>query len=355
MIPVVACCSTDEVLRASVTGGLLLDIPGAVVIRHDIDAGAGTLRRLVHDATGTIEDRVRDLAHACLGCALREDIVPAIREVAFARPSAIVLALPVTAEPVPVLQALVELASEGAIQVGGVVTAVDGSDLAWDLCGDDLLRERGLALSEDDERAMGEVLARQLEGADLVVTAEGPDAIGRALLDHMTAPGVAVAPLHEADVASLLEPRDLESVAHRGDPLVAAASGESEREGVWTVELESWRPFHPERLMEHLHTLGGGPGRSRGVFWLPTRPDLVCHWDGAGGQLSLGDFSTWSDSGCPSHTRLVVTGVDGDPREIVDVFEKTLLTDAELAAGLDGWAGRDDGFDPWLGERRGAA
>ncbi|GAB47438.1 hypothetical protein [Mobilicoccus pelagius] len=123
MTPVVTCCSTDEVLRESLTAGLLLDLPGAVVVLHDLDPVAGTLRRLVHDAERTWEDRIEPLAHTCLGCALREDIVPAIREVAFRRPTAIVLALPVTAEPVPVLEALVGLAEEGIVDIGGVLAA----------------------------------------------------------------------------------------------------------------------------------------------------------------------------------------------------------------------------------------
>ena len=355
MIPVITCCSTDEVLRSSVTGGLLLDLSGAVVVRHDIDAAAGTLRRVVSDATGILEDRIQDLAHTCLGCALREDIVPALREVAFRRPSAIVLALPVTAEPVPVLRALVELQDEGMVSVGAVVTSFQAEDAPWDLCGDDLLSDRGLALSSDDERAMGEVLTRQIEGADVVVLDSPLDELGEALVDHLTPPGIALMRLHEVDAVALLQPRSREEVLRRGDPLAVEVSHAPEREGVWTVELESWRPFHPDRLMRNLETLGSVPGRSRGVFWLPTRPNAVCQWDGTGGQLSIGELSTWSDAGESARTRIVVTGIDGTPDEIAETFAATLLTDSELAGGLGAWAGRADGFDPWLGEQRGAA
>lgn len=45
MTAVLTCCTTDEVLRASLSGELLLDLPGAVIVRHDIDAAEGTLRR----------------------------------------------------------------------------------------------------------------------------------------------------------------------------------------------------------------------------------------------------------------------------------------------------------------------
>lgn len=358
MIPVITCCSVDEVLRASVSAGLLLDLPGALVVSHDLDHGKGTLRRLIHGQEGTLEDVTLPLAHTCLGCALREDIVPTLRELAATNPTALVLALPVTAEPVPVLRALVELADEGVVSIGAVLSVLGTEDLAWDVCGDDLLSERGLALAEDDERALGEVLVRQVEGADVLVVDAMPDALGETLLAHLSRRGTTLSSIHELVAAELLVPREREDVLHRGDPLTdhrAGANGCAPcREGVWTVRLESWRPFHPERLRENLEILGGRPGRSRGVFWLPTRPHTVCQWEGAGGQISLGDLSTWHDAGHTACTRLVVTGVDGEAEEITQAFHRTLLTDAELAAGLHVWAGREDGFDPWLGQRHAA-
>ncbi|WP_313021913.1 GTP-binding protein [Mobilicoccus sp.] len=359
MIPVITCCSVDEVLRASVGAGLLLDLPGAVVVSHDIDHGGGTLRRLIQGAEGIRDDETRPLDHACLGCALREDILPTVRDLAATNPAAIVLALPVTAEPVPVLRALVELADEGIITIGAVISAVATGDLAWDVCGDDLLTERGLALSEDDERALGEVLVRQIEGADVVLLDGTPDALGEALLDHLSPVRTERSPLHEVDAFALLTPRDREDVLHRGDPLTDHRAGADGcvpcREGVWTVTLESWRPFHPERLRENLEILGGRPGRSRGVFWLPTRPHTACQWEGAGGRISLGDLATWQDVGCDACTRMVVTGVEGEAEEVVAAFHASLLTDVELADGFRAWAGEDDGFDPWLGERHQAA
>jgi hypothetical protein len=52
------------------------------VVRHDIDAGAGTLRRVVVDAYGLVEDETVPLEHACPSCAVREDALPAIARLA---------------------------------------------------------------------------------------------------------------------------------------------------------------------------------------------------------------------------------------------------------------------------------
>ncbi|NED95650.1 cobalamin biosynthesis protein CobW [Phytoactinopolyspora alkaliphila] len=42
----------------------------------------------------------------------------------------------------------------------------------------------------------------------------------------------------------------------------------------------------PGRLMRSIEQLGTGRVRARGRFWLPTRPQTLCLWDGAGGQSS---------------------------------------------------------------------
>jgi G3E family GTPase len=116
------------------------------------------------------------------------------------------------------------------------------------------------------------------------------------------------------------------------------------------VDLDSWRPLHPDRLHESIEALASGPLRGRGRFWLPTRPDTLAVWDGAGGQLSIGVAGGWI--GVPRRSRLVVTGTAPDPGLLEQAFDRALVTDAELGRGIGWWAGRGDGFDPWLGERR---
>ena len=65
------------------------------------------------------------------------------------------------------------------------------------------------------------------------------------------------------------------------------------RSGVWRLDLRSTRPVHPIRFQDELVALGSGPRRSRGCFWLPTRPADICVWDGAGGQVGIAAARTW--------------------------------------------------------------
>ena len=74
--------------------------------------------------------------------------------------------------------------------------------------------------------------------------------------------------------------------------------------------------------------LGGGHRRTRGCFWLPTRPTQVCQWEGAGGMLSIGAFDDWYDM--RPHTRIVVVGTDEGREELETTLRSCLLTDDEI-------------------------
>jgi G3E family GTPase len=112
------------------------------------------------------------------------------------------------------------------------------------------------------------------------------------------------------------------------------------------LELTSPLAFHPERLLDDLERLGAGRHRSRGCFWVPTRPDQVVVWDGAGGQLSIGNGERWG-SRAPM-TQLVFTGVGTPPDQLSSSFREMLLTPDEAAA-RGAWRLNEDGFEPWLG------
>ena len=129
-----------------------------------------------------------------------------------------------------------------------------------------------------------------------------------------------------------------------------APTGAPDADGVWTLDLRTWRPLHPQRLHEEVEAVATAGTRSRGRFWLPGRPAVVGAWDGGGGQLSLGDVGYWDKT--ERSTRLVVTGMHPALRaHVAAAFDRVALTDAELARGRDWWVARDDGFDQWLGAR----
>lgn len=362
-VPLSLLTTIDPFLRSTAIVAVLVDSPRSVVLRHDIDHEAGQIRRVVMDSTGVLEDERLHLEHTCLGCAVRTDAVPVLRRLATdGRWDDVVLALPVTADSLPVTIALDAATRPGAelemMHLATVMTAVDTDTVEEDLLGIDSVAERGIGLVRDDERAVGEVLAGHLAHADLVVTSTGGSThpglharCGAELVEHLRAhDSRRIDGLHEISASHLTATRhDLVAAQRRCNPLHAHAVTH-QGSHAWTLELTSSRALHPERLLECIEELGTGRIRSRGVFWVPTRPDSICQWDGAGGQLYIGELGTWEDRA--PHTRLLFTGVArGDRALLREAFEAVLTTDDEMAGGGLAWLGREDVLAPWLGER----
>ena len=358
-LPLALLSTIDPVLRDAVALAATLE-PGTVVLRYDLldDAEDGRIRRLVTDLDGVVEDVVVPLDHACTSCAVREDAMPTLRRLAGERRwGQAVLALPVSAESLPIARTLAPHATRGGAlsqyRLAAVICAADLATFADDVLGDDLLAERDRALSADDRRSVGEALVGLVEHADVVVTDGDAGLLPAAseLLDHLRArDGARVDGLHLVDGRRLFGTRhdpevgELRTDLDR-DPTVDGAGSH----GVRTLRLRSDRPFHPDRLRDGVERLGSGPVRSRGVFWVPTRPDSVVGWEGSGGQLSVGTLGDWDEE--EARTDLTFTGLEGDLEHLPAAFAELLLSDDEIAQGLSPWLGRHDVLVDWLGER----
>ncbi|TYL45507.1 cobalamin biosynthesis protein CobW [Nocardioides sp. BGMRC 2183] len=357
VVPVILISGVAERPLLSASVSLQLDLPDTVAVQHTIDPERHTLTRTVSDLQGVRERKVIDLAHACVPCAIREDIVPTLARLAEdGRWRGIVAALPIAAEPDQVCRVLAARPAVAPyLTVAASVTALDGATLRADLFGDDLLDERGLATSPEDRRGVAEVACSLVEYADTVCLTEEPTDAELAALRLLARPDVPVV----TDASALDATRLVAGVHHhlrtetwvgavRRGPLPLAATP-----GAWRLELVSPRPLHPIRFTDELAVIGGGPRRSRGCFWLPTRPDDICAWAAAGGQASVGTAGRWGRS--ERVTRIQMVGLDPlpgepDPRPAIRAaFGRSLITDDEVAAkGLvwdEGW----DGLEPWLG------
>jgi G3E family GTPase len=352
-VPVVVLTGVDADAMASATIALQWDLPNAVVVHHWIDVESGMLVRTVSDVTGVLERVEADLEHACVSCAVREDVVPTLERLARGRWDAIVAHLPVGADAVQVCRVVAQDGQLRGVRVAGVLCAVDGARLVDDLLGDELLRERGVQTAEDDDRGVAEVGAAQVEYADAVHILGAEESIGDrevALVRALARPGALVL----ADGETLEPARLLAGIHdHAAAEAWAARVGSGplhsvDSDHVWRLDLRADRPFHPDRLYQDIEAIGGGPRRSRGCFWLPTRPTVACVWDGAGGQLSIGVAEPWARR--RPYTRILVTGMDDGRDAVAAAFRHCLLTDAELSRRGRFWESAGDGFEAWLGD-----
>lgn len=247
------------------------------------------------------------------------------------------------------------------VRVAGVVMASESKSLPDLLVTDDLLVERELHTSATDRRGVAEVAARLVEYADVIAMFDASglgSPQGEALVRSLARPGALVVSgwpglRHDDLIAGVHHHSSSEEwVADVFTGPMADLDGDH----VWRLDLMATDPIDPGRFLDRLEDLGTGPHRTRGFFWMPTRPDDVIAWQGAGGQISVGATETWA--GRPRHSRIVVTGLRdcGDDRETIRrAFLDSLVDDGERASRGTTWQVAEDGLEPWLGPIPGAA
>ncbi|TCR11574.1 GTP-binding protein [Streptomyces sp. BK205] len=481
--------------RKATVERLLADVPGSVVLHHDLaTAAAGTVVRTIRDAGGILSAGETPLVNDCACCALREDLVPELRRLDAAGTLRLaVVELWDSVEP----KAMAEVVAAGGLTVTGVITAVDPALVLPYLGNGDDLADRGLAAAATDQRTVADTFARQLEYAPVLAVLDSPEADeeDRELLaqlhptahqipigtgrptttdhatrltdpsvpdhatrltdptnsdhptrltdpsvpdhptrltdptnsDHPTRPTDPAIPDHPArptdpahtdhatrptdstptdhpvqptdasgtlypvrptDASGTLYPLrpsprsalaraalagfDVESAAAAQHPACARLPAEADAHGVSTLVWHRCRPFHPERLYEALEDITCAAARSRGRFWLADKPDVLLHWDAAGGALCVESVGPWLASlpdaawdmvppvrraaaaldwhpehgDCCQHLVFTSPGLDRDGLE--RLLESCLLTDAEYAAGRDAWKRLPPAFDTLL-------
>lgn len=355
-IPILIITGVDATSTAAATVGLQWDLPDSAVIRHHLDMPAAKLTRTVSDAGGVVDEVMIDLAGGCVNCSLDEDLLAVVERVAGSgRWASIILHLPPSMEARSLCRGLAQGDRlRRLVRVAAVVAALRGESVRDDLLGNSSLQDIGAEAAPDDDRGVGEVLAAQVEYADVVICVSGCDQTARELLTALARPGAAVH--HQPflpDGRRLLAARhDLERSEAWAAPLRSEPMPPLAGRRVWRLDLSSDRPFHPDRLMTEIELLGGGEHRSRGTFWLPTRPRDLCGWDGCGGHLSIGTLQPAIRH--RPFTRIVIVGdwATESVNALVAHFDRCLLTGSELAERGRVWGVAEDGFEPWLGPIR---
>ena len=346
-LPVLVVSAIESDLQDSAATALLRGGGQTLAITYRYDPNAGTLTRDIRRGLRAAEAQIVTLASCCLSCSVRSDLATVLPALHWEQPEAVLVCPPPAMDPIPLVSGISDLEPDGDLRMAAALSVFRAGALRSDLFGTDLLIERGLAVAQDDRRSVGEVLARQLETADVIVLAGGRSRSDDGLLEHLvgrdrlrlTIPAL-------GDAAGGLVRRS-STALEQADLRRVTPSGAVDAGGIWTLDLSTWKPFHPERLLACIERLGSGRLRGRGVFWLASRPSTRCAWDGAGGQLSVGPIDEWD---CPPFTRLVITGTGRHAPRLRRAFDEALLTDRELARGLQYWLPIDgDGWETWLG------
>ncbi|GIF16735.1 CobW family GTP-binding protein [Actinoplanes teichomyceticus] len=370
---------------------LLIGADRLLAISHDLTGiRHGIVRRTVRSATALIEQSTVEPVHGCVSCTLRDDVLPTLVRLARTCPdSDLLLVLPPAVEPETVATACARCLVDGApvtdaVRFDSYVTVVDADRFLGDLASSDDLRDRDLHAADDDHRAVAEVVAHQVEFCDTVILWSRPDTDPVELsrlgtLVHRLAPWAVQVPTgttHSLDCTGLTalvhgtgrhDPRrpGVLGLALEGRPIAVHAPSP---DGVTSIVFESRRPFHPQRWHDALGTLTGDALRGRGQLWIASQPDAVVGFECAGGGVRMDGLGYWlaalpverwtrtsddrrlaADLGWDPYygdrrTVLALIGLRLDAAAITGTLRSCLLTDAELADGMDRWRQLSDPF-----------
>ncbi len=336
------------------------------------------------------EEKLVEMSNGCICCTLREDLLEEVSKLAQDEHfDYLVIESTGISEPLPVAETFT-FADENGVSLSDVanldtmVTVVDAVNFLKDYEEAQYLQETGESLSEEDERSVADLLVDQVEFADVILINK-TDLAKTADTDRLTAilktlnTHARIIPVTQGQV-------DMDAVLSTGlfnFERAQQAPGwlkemrgehipETEEYGISSFSYVARRPFHPEKFYQFLHSTEeyGKLIRSKGYFWLASRPEFAGQWSQAGG-IARYDFAgmfwkavpkenwptdedylasiekQWVEPFGDMRQELVFIGQGLDKTNITRALDDCLLSEGEVLQGKDYWTTLHDPFSAW--------
>ena len=260
------------------------------------------------------DESLVEMSNGCICCTLREDLLREVEKLASeGRFDYLLIESTGISEPVPVAQTFSYVDDVTGIdlsrfaQLDTMVTVVDAANFTRDFGSQDTLQDRMLNEDDpDDRRSIVNLLTDQVEFADVIVVnkvdlveeeqQQKLLAILRSL--NATAEIIPVSygnlPLDKIVNTQKFDFEKSASAAAWVQELQKEHLPETEEYGISSFVFRARLPFHPQRFWNHLQSgWNASIIRSKGLFWLATRPDQALSWSQAGGSLRAEPAGVW--------------------------------------------------------------
>lgn len=321
------------------------------------------------------EEKLVEMSNGCICCTLREDLLKEVEKLAKEdRFDYLLIESTGISEPLPVAQTFSYADENSGIDLSRfskldtMVTVVDALNFGKDFGSMDTVLTRGLN-SEDpyDRRSIVNLLTDQVEFANVIVLNK-TDLISREKLAELKAilqklnpeANILEARFGEVALESILNTGlfDFEKASHSAGWIHELEKPyhppETEEYGLGSVVFRSRKPFHPTRFWNYISDQWPeGIIRSKGLFWLASRPNEALNWSQAGGSVRAEKAGVWWASvpkkewvirgGNLSYIQsrmdpdwgdrineLVLIGQDLDSELLLKELESCLCTDPEI-------------------------
>ncbi|MDY7069024.1 putative metal chaperone YciC [Pseudomonas extremaustralis] len=339
------------------------------------------------------EEKLVEMSNGCICCTLREDLLEEVGKLAKeGRFDYLLIESTGISEPLPVAETFTfrdenEQSLADIARLDTMVTVVDGVNFLLDYQAAESLASRGETLGEEDERSITDLLIEQIEFADVILISK-IDLISShereelmAILERLNAQAQIIPMvMGEVPLDKILNTGrfDFERAAQAPgwlQELRGEHVPETEEYGIASTAYRARRPFHPQRFFDFIDRpwINGKLLRSKGFFWLASKHRDAGSWSQAGGLMRHGFAGRWwrfvpknqwpedeesvaaimgnwqlSTGDC--RQELVFIGQNIDFAQMRAELDACLLTDEEMALGVEGWRLLADPFGPWYEE-----
>ena len=336
------------------------------------------------------EEKLVEMSNGCICCTLREDLLEEVNKLAKdGRFDYLVIESTGISEPLPVAETFT-FADEDGVSLSDVadldtmVTVVDAVNFLKDYDEAKHLNDTGESLGEEDERSVADLLVEQVEFADVILVSK-TDLAEAADIERLTAilqtlnTRAKIIPIAQGqvDIDAVLSTGlfDFEQ-AQQSPGWLKEMRGEhvpeTEEYGIGSFSYLARRPFHPEKFYQFLHSTQeyGKLIRSKGYFWLASRPQFAGQWSQAGGIARYGfagmfwnavpkenwptdeDYlasikEQWVEPFGDMRQELVFIGQGLDQAKMTRVLDDCLLSEEEVLRGKEYWLTLNDPFPEW--------
>jgi G3E family GTPase len=269
------------------------------------------------------EEKLVEMSNGCICCTLRDDLVKEVEKLANEnRFDYLLIESTGISEPVPVAQTFTFEDDNQGINLSKLsrldtlVTVVDCLNFHNDFNSDDNIIDRKLNDDVLDTRRIVDLLIDQVEFANVIVLnkidlVEEDIVKELELVIHKLNPTARIfktvngnIDLKEILNTKLFDSKDASEFHTWKEELKKEHVPETEEYGISSFVFKSKVPFHPERFAWYLeHIFPTSIIRTKGIFWIASRPDDAISLGQAGTSLKIEKAGVWWDS-IPHYERL---------------------------------------------------
>lgn len=257
------------------------------------------------------KEKLVEMSNGCICCTLREDLLLEIKKLALElKFDYLVIESSGISEPIPVAETFTFEDEEGLglsqyARLDTMVTVVDGFNFYKDYIEAVDLKDRKLEVGPEDERTITDLLISQIEFAnvlvlnktDLISSEEKFKLLG--ILKKLNPKALIIQSIKsQININEILNTNLFDFEVAINNPgwmmeLRGEETTETEEYGITSFVFKEKKPFHPDRLWNVLTNLPEEIVRSKGFFWLATKPSDVALWSQAGRTSTLETKGQW--------------------------------------------------------------